>query len=117
MSHSSTSFKDTLDVFLEYIRRSSFHTLPKLNCCVKCKLGCNLGKSLSNRGLHVFYRRKIRKSSRTGKQFNLIIDEEPLDNACHVWSRIILLKYGCDLALKVRKANWLQHIGDVAMAV
>ncbi|GFT86190.1 hypothetical protein TNCV_3257691 [Trichonephila clavipes] len=26
------------------------------------------------------------------KQFNLVIDEEPLDNACHVWSRIILLK-------------------------
>ncbi|GFX79083.1 uncharacterized protein TNCV_3913681 [Trichonephila clavipes] len=37
---------------------------------------------------------------RPGKQFNLVIDEEPLDNACHVRSRIILLKYGCGQALK-----------------
>ncbi|GFX02839.1 uncharacterized protein TNCV_4438211 [Trichonephila clavipes] len=62
--------------------------------------GCNLGQSLSNHGPHVFYRRKIRRTSRPGKQFNLVIDEEPLDNACHVWSRIILLKYGCGQALK-----------------
>ncbi|GFS56239.1 hypothetical protein TNCV_2769161 [Trichonephila clavipes] len=25
----------------------------------------------------------------------MVIDEEPLKNACHIWSRIILLKYGC----------------------
>ncbi|GFV76983.1 hypothetical protein TNCV_690531 [Trichonephila clavipes] len=29
-----------------------------------------------------------------------MINEEPLDNACHVWSRIIPLKYGCNQALK-----------------
>ncbi|GFT39970.1 hypothetical protein TNCV_1056061 [Trichonephila clavipes] len=45
------------------------------------------------------------------------IDEEPLNNACHVWSRIILLKYVCGQALKVRKDNWFQHLGDVALAV
>ncbi|GFT48468.1 uncharacterized protein TNCV_3822531 [Trichonephila clavipes] len=54
-------------------------------------------------------------ASRPGKQINLVIDEEPLDNACHVWSRIILLKYGCCQALKVRKDNWLQHLRDVAL--
>ncbi|GFV38414.1 hypothetical protein TNCV_4392951 [Trichonephila clavipes] len=37
-------------------------------------------QSLSNHGSHVFYRRKIRRASRPGKQFNLVIDEEPLDN-------------------------------------
>ncbi|GFW17873.1 uncharacterized protein TNCV_1134731 [Trichonephila clavipes] len=56
-------------------------------------------------------------ASRPRKQFNLVIDEESLDNACHVWSRIILLKYGYGEALKVRKDNWLQHFGDVALAV
>ncbi|GFW01691.1 uncharacterized protein TNCV_4086061 [Trichonephila clavipes] len=49
------------------------------------QLGCNLGQSLSNHGPHAFYRQKIRRASRPGKQFNLVIDEEPLDNACHVW--------------------------------
>ncbi|GFY10051.1 hypothetical protein TNCV_1945961 [Trichonephila clavipes] len=44
------------------------------------QLGCNLSQSLSNHG-HVFYRRKIRRASRQGKKFNLVIDEEPLDNA------------------------------------
>ncbi|GFV92467.1 uncharacterized protein TNCV_3950771 [Trichonephila clavipes] len=93
-------------------RPSSFHTLPKLIWC-GC-WGCNQGQSLSNHGPRVFYRRKIRRASRPGKQFNLVIDEEPLDNACHVWLRIILLKYGCGEALKVRKDNCLQHLGDVA---
>ncbi|GFV14071.1 uncharacterized protein TNCV_525471 [Trichonephila clavipes] len=83
----------------------------------KVDLVCNLGQSLSNHGPHIFYRRKIRRVSRPGKQFNLVMDEEALDNACHVWSRIILLKYGCGQALKVRKDNWLQHLGDVALAV
>ncbi|GFV18442.1 uncharacterized protein TNCV_4468781 [Trichonephila clavipes] len=59
-----------------------------------------MGQSLSNHGPHVFYRRKIRRASRPGKQFNLVIDEEPLDNAFPVWSCIILLKYGCSQALK-----------------
>ncbi|GFW16841.1 uncharacterized protein TNCV_2759691 [Trichonephila clavipes] len=81
------------------------------------QLGCNLGQSLSNHGPHVFYRGKIRRASRQGKEFNLVIDEEPLDNACHVWSRIILLKYGCSQALKVRKDKWFQHFRDVALAV
>ncbi|GFV45717.1 uncharacterized protein TNCV_2839711 [Trichonephila clavipes] len=71
------------------------------------KLGGNLSQPLSNRGAHVFYQRKIWRASRPGKQFNLVIEEEPLDNACHVWSRIILLKYGCDQALKVRQCHWL----------
>ncbi|GFW20263.1 uncharacterized protein TNCV_1855861 [Trichonephila clavipes] len=95
-------------------RPSSFPTLPKLIWC--SSWGCNLGQSLSNHGPHVFYRRKIRRASRLGKQFNLVIDEEPLDNACHVWSRIILLKYGCSQALKIRKDNWLLHLGDVELA-
>ncbi|GFT36401.1 uncharacterized protein TNCV_4271651 [Trichonephila clavipes] len=81
------------------------------------QLGCNLGQSLSNHGPHVFYRRKIWRASRLGNQFNLVIDEEHLDNACHVWSRIILLKYGCGQALKVRKDNCVQHLGDVALVV
>ncbi|GFT22497.1 uncharacterized protein TNCV_3274581 [Trichonephila clavipes] len=78
---------------------------------------CNLGQSLSNYGPHVFYRRKIRRASQPEKQFNLVIEEEHLDNACHVWSHIILLKYGCGQALKERKDNWLQHLVDVALAV
>ncbi|GFV71553.1 uncharacterized protein TNCV_15101 [Trichonephila clavipes] len=79
--------------------------------------GCNLGQSLSNHVQHVFFRREIWRASQPGKQFNLVIDEESLENASHVWSRIILFKYGCDQALKVRKDNWLQHLGDVAQAV
>ncbi|GFW90733.1 uncharacterized protein TNCV_2417301 [Trichonephila clavipes] len=66
---------------------------------------------------HIFYRRKIRRASRPRKQINLVIDEEPLDNACHLWSRIILLKYGCGQALKVRKDNCLQQFEDVALAI
>ncbi|GFT91384.1 transposable element Tc3 transposase [Trichonephila clavipes] len=97
------------------IRPSSFHTLPKLIWWGSW--GCNLGQSLSNHGSYVFYRRKIQRASRPEKQFNLVIDEEHLDNACHVWLGIILLKYGCDQALNVRKDNWLQHLGDVALAV
>ncbi|GFX32850.1 uncharacterized protein TNCV_889861 [Trichonephila clavipes] len=96
-------------------RPRSFRTLLKLIWCGNW--GCNLGQSLSNHGPHVFCRRKIQRVSRPGKQFNLEIDEKPLDNACHVWSRIILLKYGCDKALKVRKDNWLQHLGNVSLAV
>ncbi|GFW52968.1 uncharacterized protein TNCV_2899041 [Trichonephila clavipes] len=94
---------------------SSFPILPKLIWCGTW--GCNLGQSLNNQGPHVFYRRKIRKASRPGKQLDLVIDEEPLDNACDVWSRIILLKYGCGQALKLKKDSWLQHLGDVALAV
>ncbi|GFW32502.1 uncharacterized protein TNCV_676601 [Trichonephila clavipes] len=100
---------------VSFYRPSSFPTLPKLIWCGS--LGCNLGQSLINHGPHVFYWRKIWRTSRPGKQFNLVIDEEPLDNACHEWSHIILLKYGCDQALNVRKHNWLQHLGDVALAV
>ncbi|GFT73280.1 hypothetical protein TNCV_2353311 [Trichonephila clavipes] len=60
-----------------------------------------------------------RSGERTGQgsNSNLVIDEEPLDNACHEWSHIILLKYGCGQALNIRKHNWLQHLGDIAMAV
>ncbi|GFV63243.1 uncharacterized protein TNCV_1731831 [Trichonephila clavipes] len=81
------------------------------------QLACNLGQSSSNHGSYIFHRQKIRRVSRPGKQFNLVIDDELLDNACHVWLRIILLKYGCGQALKVRKDNWLQHLGDVELAV
>ncbi|GFV91166.1 hypothetical protein TNCV_896871 [Trichonephila clavipes] len=28
-------------------------------------------------------------ASQPGKQFNLVIDEEPLDNGCHMWSRTV----------------------------
>ncbi|GFW96177.1 uncharacterized protein TNCV_571481 [Trichonephila clavipes] len=68
-----------------------------------------MGQSLSNHRPHVFYRRKIRKASRPGKKFNLVIDEEPLDNACHVWSHIILLKYGCLQALKFQQDGATCH--------
>ncbi|GFV35664.1 uncharacterized protein TNCV_1892741 [Trichonephila clavipes] len=108
-------FKKTLDVLLGYSRPRSFHTLPKLIRCGSWR--CNLGQSLNNHGPHIFYLRKIQRANLLGKQFNPVIDKEPLDNACHVWSRIILLKYGCDQALKVRKDNWLHHLGDVALAV
>ncbi|GFT98650.1 uncharacterized protein TNCV_3829421 [Trichonephila clavipes] len=91
--------------------------LPHVAKLIWCgSWGCNLGQSLSSHGPHVFYRRKIWRVRRPGKQLNLVIDEEPLDIACHVWSRIILLKYGCGQALKARKDNWLQH-GNVALAV
>ncbi|GFU44242.1 hypothetical protein TNCV_2151961 [Trichonephila clavipes] len=63
------------------------------------QLGCYLCQSLNNHGPHV----KDPEREPARKQFNLVIDEEPLDNACHVWSRIILLKYGCGEALKVGK--------------
>ncbi|GFW15405.1 uncharacterized protein TNCV_3741091 [Trichonephila clavipes] len=86
----SRRFKETLDVFLGYSRPSSFHTMPKL--IWYGSWGCNLDQLLSNHGPHVFYRRKIRRASQPGKQFDLGIDEEPLVNACHVWLRIILLK-------------------------
>ncbi|GFX68780.1 uncharacterized protein TNCV_4070241 [Trichonephila clavipes] len=76
-----------------------------------------MSQSLSNHGPHVSYRRKIWRTSQAGKQFNLVIHEEPLDNASHVWSRMILLIYGCGQALKVWKDNWLQHLGDVVLAV
>ncbi|GFV53425.1 uncharacterized protein TNCV_2205611 [Trichonephila clavipes] len=64
-----------------------------------------------------FYRRNIWRTSQPGKQFNLVMDDDPWDSACHVWSCIILLKYGYGQALKVRKDNWLLHLGDVALAV
>ncbi|GFV90338.1 uncharacterized protein TNCV_4380531 [Trichonephila clavipes] len=60
---------------------------------------------------------RIRRASRPGKQFNLVIDEDALDNTFPMWSRIILLKYGCGQVLNVRKDNWLQHLGDAALAV
>ncbi|GFX04633.1 uncharacterized protein TNCV_2773641 [Trichonephila clavipes] len=80
------------------------------------QMGCNLVQSLSNHGPHVFIGERSREASRPGKQFNLMIDEEPLDNACHMRSRIILFKYGCGQAMKVRKDNWLVHL-DVVLAV
>ncbi|GFV66491.1 hypothetical protein TNCV_2714101 [Trichonephila clavipes] len=58
-----------------------------------------------------------RSEERAGQGSNSRIDEEPLDNACHEWSRIILLQNGFGQALNVRKDNWLQHLGDVALAV
>ncbi|GFW43024.1 uncharacterized protein TNCV_1474201 [Trichonephila clavipes] len=63
-----------------YSRPRSFHTLPKLIWCGSW--GCNLDQSLSNHGPHVFYRRKIRRASRPGKQFNPVIDEEPFFEQC-----------------------------------
>ncbi|GFT92591.1 uncharacterized protein TNCV_1480801 [Trichonephila clavipes] len=71
---------------------------------------CNLGQSLSKHKPHVFSRRKIRRAGQPRKQINLAIDEEPLDNAYRVWSRIILLKYDCGKALKKRKDNWLLKV-------
>ncbi|GFV72306.1 uncharacterized protein TNCV_637681 [Trichonephila clavipes] len=89
--------------------------LPKLIWCGSRR--CNLGQSLSNHGPYVFYRCKIRRASQPEKQFNLVIDEEHLDNACHEWLQIILLKYGSGQSLMVRNDNWLQHLGDVALTV
>ncbi|GFV00122.1 uncharacterized protein TNCV_4057931 [Trichonephila clavipes] len=79
--------------------------LPHASALIQREFGCVLGVQQTKQLPHV------------GKQFNLVIDEEPLDNACHVWSCIILSKYGCGQALKVRKDNWLQHLGDVALAI
>ncbi|GFW71784.1 uncharacterized protein TNCV_4658321 [Trichonephila clavipes] len=90
-------------------------TLPKLIWC--CSWGCNMGQSLSNHEPYVFYRRKIPRASRPGKQFKLVMDEETLDTACHVGSSIIQLKYGCGQVLNVRKYNWIQLLGDVALVV
>ncbi|GFU99894.1 uncharacterized protein TNCV_1257431 [Trichonephila clavipes] len=59
-------------------RVAALPTLPKLIWCGSW--GCNLGQSLSNRGQRVFYRRKIRRASRPGKHFNLVICEEPVTN-------------------------------------
>ncbi|GFX00100.1 uncharacterized protein TNCV_3080961 [Trichonephila clavipes] len=108
-------FQTTINTVKNRSRPSRFHTLPKLIWCGSWR--CNLSQSLSNHGPHVFYRRKIQRANRPGKQFHLVIDEEPLDNACHVWSHIILLKYSCGQVLKVRKDNWLQHLGDVVLTV
>ncbi|GFW48819.1 uncharacterized protein TNCV_4243991 [Trichonephila clavipes] len=80
------------------------------------QLGCNLGQSLRNHGPHALIGKRSGER-RPGKQFNLVIGEEPLDNACYVWSRIMMLKYRCGQVLKVKKDNWLQHLGDVALAV
>ncbi|GFX10506.1 uncharacterized protein TNCV_2583281 [Trichonephila clavipes] len=92
-------------LFGGYSRPSSFYTLPKRIWCGSW--GCNLGQSLNNHGPDVFYRRKIRRASHPGKQFNLVIGEETLDNVSHVWSRIIQLKYGCGQAQKTRiRPTW-----------
>ncbi|GFV36083.1 uncharacterized protein TNCV_345991 [Trichonephila clavipes] len=72
--HVSALIQRDLDVFLGYRRPRSFPTLPKLIWCGRW--GCYLGQSLSNHGPHVFYRRKIRRASRPGKQFNLVIDKK-----------------------------------------
>ncbi|GFW19551.1 uncharacterized protein TNCV_1604431 [Trichonephila clavipes] len=81
----------------------------------KVDLVWQLGQSLSHHRPQVFYQQKIRRASRPRKQFNLVIDEEPLDNAFHVWSHIILLKYGCGQALKVRLES--DHRGVVDRCV
>ncbi|UYV78683.1 hypothetical protein LAZ67_16002377 [Cordylochernes scorpioides] len=77
---------------------------------------CNLGQSLKNHGPLVLYRRKIRRTSRPGKRFNLDIDEEPLDNACDVWLRIIMLKYGCGIlsprCLQTRKKKTIDQVSE-----
>ncbi|GFY17668.1 uncharacterized protein TNCV_1074031 [Trichonephila clavipes] len=91
-----------------YSRLRSFHALTKLIWCGSW--GCSLGQSLINHGPIVFYLRKIRRASEPRKQFNLVINEEPLNNAYHVWLHIILLKYVCGQAVKVRKDNWLQQM-------
>ncbi|GFX36214.1 uncharacterized protein TNCV_2065521 [Trichonephila clavipes] len=77
-------FKETLYVFLGYSRTNSFHTLPKLIFCGSW--GCNLVQSLSNHRPHVFYLRKIRRASRPGKQFNLVIQVKTISfhSATHI---------------------------------
>ncbi|GFU14892.1 hypothetical protein TNCV_3386801 [Trichonephila clavipes] len=45
---------------------------------------------------------------RSGEQAGQGSNSEPLDNACHVWSRIILLKYVCGQALK-DQCGGVQH--------
>ncbi|GFS98014.1 uncharacterized protein TNCV_2019401 [Trichonephila clavipes] len=82
---------------------------------IQREFGCVLGVQQTKQFPHVATVDLIRRASRSGKHFNLVIDEEPSDNACHVWSCLILMKYGCGLALKVRKDNWLQHLGDVTL--
>ncbi|GFU99150.1 uncharacterized protein TNCV_1228641 [Trichonephila clavipes] len=91
--------------------------LPHASALIQIDFGCVIGVQQTKQLPHVAKVDLIRRASRPGKQFKLVIDEEPLDNACPVWSRIILLKYGCGQALKVRKDNLLQHLGVVALAV
>ncbi|GFX06563.1 uncharacterized protein TNCV_3017971 [Trichonephila clavipes] len=111
LPHASASIEGHFGCVLEVQHTKQ---LPKL---IWCGSWGKLGQSLSNHGPNVLYQRKIRRVSRPGKQFNLVIDEGPLHNACHVWSCFILLKYGCGQTLKVRKDNCLQHLGDVTMGV
>ncbi|UYV84354.1 hypothetical protein LAZ67_X001923 [Cordylochernes scorpioides] len=68
--------------------------LPHALALIQRDFGCVLGVQQTKQLPHVAKvdLRKIRRASWQGKQFNLAIDEEPLDNAGHVWSRNILLK-------------------------
>ncbi|GFW24126.1 hypothetical protein TNCV_4951701 [Trichonephila clavipes] len=68
--------------------------LPQASALIQRDFGCVLGVQQTKQLPHVAKVDLIRRASQPGKQFNLVIDEEPLDNACHVWSRIILSKYG-----------------------
>ncbi|GFV92884.1 hypothetical protein TNCV_1692771 [Trichonephila clavipes] len=89
--------------------------LPYASALIQRDFGYVLGVQQTKQLQHVA---KVNlRASQTGKQFILVIDEEPLDKACHVWLRIILLKYDCGQTLKVRKDNWHQHLGDVELAV
>ncbi|GFV48981.1 hypothetical protein TNCV_2164711 [Trichonephila clavipes] len=75
--------------------------LPHASALVQRDFGCILGVQRTKQLPHVAP--VDLGASRPGKQFNLVIDEEPLDNVCQVWSCIMLLKYGCGQALKVSK--------------
>ncbi|GFX68949.1 hypothetical protein TNCV_683081 [Trichonephila clavipes] len=76
-------------------RRCWRSLLPYASALIQRDFGCVLGVQQTKQLPHVDKVDLIRRASRPGRQFNLVIGEEPLDNACHVWSRIILLKYGC----------------------
>ncbi|UYV63870.1 CTTNBP2NL [Cordylochernes scorpioides] len=72
--------------------------LPHASALIHRYFGCFLEVQQAKQLPHVA--KVDLRASRPEKQFNLAIDEEPLDNACQVWSRIILLNYGYGQALK-----------------
>ncbi|GFX96416.1 hypothetical protein TNCV_2055331 [Trichonephila clavipes] len=75
--------------------------LPHASALIQRYFGCVLGVQQTKQLPYVVKVDPVwQLGDRPRKKFNLVIDEEPLDNACHVWSRIILLTYGCGQALK-----------------
>ncbi|GFS90706.1 hypothetical protein TNCV_3771301 [Trichonephila clavipes] len=77
--------KEVMDVFLGYSSPCGFDALQKF---ISCSNGwCIPGQSLCKRGPHVFNWRKIGRTSRPRKGFNLMGKEELSNISCHAWLR------------------------------